>query len=113
MCSLSADEKLRLCAIVMSSPHLETLGYEFQPQSVFLEDECRQREISFKTPRGILSVGEHREWTIGCQVKNGEHEYEPFYVSRGYAANCVYVYKPVQGFVYLHSFQDNVSVLRG
>lgn len=93
---------------------MELQGYQFHPQSVFLEADCKQREVLFKTQNGLESArnGEYKEWTIGCQVKNIENTYEPFYVSRGYAANCAYVYKPVAGFVYLHYFQDNVSVLR-
>jgi hypothetical protein len=105
--------KLRLCAIVMGSSELRD-RYQFEPQRIFLEPACTEREISFRTDRGVQASNEkvYKEWVIGCKPKNlREHRYKLLYISRGYAANCAYVYELISGFLYLHHFVDNVSVL--
>lgn len=116
LCSLLLAEKLRLCAIVMGSSELRG-KYTFEPQNIFIEPVCVKRGVSFRTERGVEISNDkiYEEWMVGCKPKNldNENQFELLYVSRGYAANCAFVYEFIYGFLYLHHFVDNVSVLRG
>ena len=115
VCSLSIPKKLRLCTIVIGSSELRD-QYRFEPQDVFIEHTCVRKEISFRTERGLEATSRkvYREWMIGCKPQSLEnlYQHELLYISRGYAANCAYVHKFVFGFLHLHYFVDNVSILR-
>lgn len=84
------------------------------PLDVLVETDCLEKDVSFKTQFGLQASAdtEYREWMIGCHVKNLENTFDLFLVSRGYTANSAFIFKSVFGFIYLHSFEDNVSVLR-
>lgn len=116
VCTLTDDEKLRLCSIAINSGpfiYIDNRVVQFVPTDDFIQRDCFKAKVSFRTIRGlVVSAGrKFQEWMIKCDGTNGNARFE-FLISRGYRDNHAYVYEYRRGRVYLLKQLSNVAVLR-
>lgn len=96
ICTLEADERLRVCMLVLNSEYFEE-ELKFIPRTVNSMDNCVKREITFQDEEArYLSGGLlYEEWMISCKP---DYYYATFqntyYLSAAYySENHVFAYR--------------------
>lgn len=101
-CTMSMQEKIRLCAIVLTSDKFRD-EIKFWPTSHNVDSECDKKTIlaqirikQFDTEEDIDII--YDEWVMGCKAKRIDADVneqpQTFLISRGLEPNSIIVFEP-------------------
>lgn len=92
LCKLDAQQKLRICSLVMSSSFFAK-SYRVGGNTNYIFDRCREKRVSFRTEYGKGKKEIYKEWMIICKGRRRKSlESVSFHLSRAYVSHTVIVY---------------------